>query len=70
MRYVWAKGTPAAKKRVHIQAFDRSGEPVISDAGNLVAICRQPLPFNRSINAPFALGRKVCKHCKNIIGRG
>jgi len=56
MRYVFEAGAP--KRRVmHVQQHDRLGEPLF------VAICGADLPFNRSINAPFALGRRVCKHC-------
>ena len=61
MQYVWAAGTPCAQKRVHIQKFDMAGN------AEFAALCGQDLPFDRSINAPFSLGRKICKHCLAVL---
>ena len=58
MNYVWVTHHPASKKWVHIQKHNPAGEPLWA------ALCGIDLPFNRSINAPFALGRKVCQHCE------
>jgi len=55
MRYIWEKGKP--RRVMHIQRFDRSGQASMS------ALCGIDLNFNRTINAPWGLGRKVCKKC-------
>ena len=56
MRYIWESGV---KRRVmHIGQYDRLGN------FRLQAICgRSKVAFNRSINAPFKLGKPVCKRC-------
>jgi hypothetical protein len=57
MRYVFA--TPGANRRVlHIQRHTATGEVLYA------ALCGIRLPFNRSINAPWGLGRPVCKRCR------
>ena len=56
MRYIWEKGKP--RRVMHIEKTDKVGTPLG------VAICGIPHNFNRSINAPWGLGRKVCKNCK------
>ncbi len=61
MNYVWVTRHPASKNRVHIQKHSPIGEPMWA------ALCGSGLPFNRSINAPFALGRKICKHCEAVV---
>jgi len=58
MRYIWRTGD---KRRVmHIEAYDRFGRETWT------SLCgRSPRGgFDRSINAPFALGRPVCKLCE------
>ena len=59
MRYVWEAGQ--TRRVMHIECFTSAGE------GTMAALCRIPLHFDRSINAPFALGRKVCKRCEEIL---
>ena len=63
MNYIWASQSPSRRERVHIQAFKKSGEELRSPRGGFVAMCEIDLHFDRSINAPFTLGRKVCKNC-------
>ena len=60
MNYIWSTHSEARKERVHIQKHLPAGEPIWA------ALCGIKLPFNRSINAPFALGRKICKHCEAV----
>lgn len=68
MNYIWATNSEARRRRVHIQAFGRTGLPLEDDNGYFVPLCSVRLPFNRSINAPFALGRKICKMCEKARG--
>lgn len=58
MRYIYA--TPGAEHRVmHIARHDALGEMLWEP------LCGWSVPrFNRSINAPFGLGRPVCRNCK------
>ncbi len=46
---------------MHIQRFDWAG------IGHNASLCGIVYPSYRTINAPFALGRKVCKHCKAVM---
>ena len=55
MRYLWEKGKP--RRVLHIQKFNNIGR------GSMQTLCKIKLSFNASINAPFTLGRKVCKNC-------
>lgn len=60
MRYIWR---PGYKGRMHIQAHNVTG------AGLNGAMCGILYRNGyRTINAPFALGRKVCLHCKAVFG--
>jgi len=60
VRYVFA--TPGAERRVmHIQRHTETGLPLYSP------LCSTRLRFNRSINAPFGLGRPVCRHCLRVL---
>ena len=54
MRYLYEGDKP--RRVMHLVRYDRFGFIV-------GAICNIKLNFNRSINAPFALGRKICKNC-------
>jgi NMD protein affecting ribosome stability and mRNA decay len=59
MRYIWH---PDKRPRMHIQFHDDAGRPYNS------SLCGIVFPQgHRTINAPFALGQKVCKHCKSIV---
>jgi hypothetical protein len=56
MRYLFA--TPGAESRVmHISRHDSYGHELMQP------LCHVRLPFNRTINAPFGLGRPVCRRC-------
>ena len=55
MRYIYESNK--SERVMHIQRFNLDGSALMK------AICRINLKFNRTINAPFALGRKVCKRC-------
>lgn len=58
MRYLYEAGK--ANRVMHIEEHNRLGNPTGQ------ALCRIKLTFNRSINAPFALGRKVCQRCERL----
>jgi len=58
MRYIWDANKPYNTRRVmHIARFTQTGEMLLE------AVCGIDLNFNRSINAPFGLGHKICKRC-------
>ena len=57
MNYVWETGK--GRRIMHIQAHTRAGQPLWT------ALCGIRHRFNRSINAPWGLGRKVCQSCQN-----
>jgi hypothetical protein len=58
MRYIWEAGK---KRRVmHVMRFTPSGEMTMQ------AMCGAKHRFNRSINAPFGLGRRICKKCLRL----
>lgn len=60
MRYIWQAPHGRDPHRVmHIEAHDRLGNETMT------SLCgRGPRGgFDRSINAPFTLGRPVCKLC-------
>lgn len=63
MRYVWNPPPKRDKRRVmHIATFDQFG--------NMTgfSFCGRG-PFRRSINAPFSLGRRICKDCERKARR-
>jgi hypothetical protein len=61
MRYLFA--VPGATRRVmHIARHTVTGETLFEP------LCSTRGPYNRTINAPWGLGRPVCKHCKRILG--
>lgn len=62
MRFVFR--TPGANRRVmHIERHTVTG------AETFQPLCDTPGPFNRTINAPWGLGRPVCKRCERIAAR-
>ncbi len=58
MRYIYERGK--RKRVMHIQKFTQTGEMLME------SLCGIDLSFNKTINAPFKLGRPVCKNCKKI----
>lgn len=63
LRYVWSAGMEGV---MHIGAgYDqRTGEPLFAP------LCGSTKrPWNRTINAPFGLGRKVCGNCRRVAAR-
>lgn len=56
MKYIYERGK--LNRKMHIQKVTTSGEMLMK------AICDIDLNFNSTINAPFTLGRGVCKKCK------
>lgn len=62
MRYVWESGK--SRRVMHIMRFTATGEKTFQ------ALCGTKHNFNRSINAPFGLGRRVCKKCKRVYREG
>ena len=60
MRYIWHTGDKRGRRVMHIERFTVLGEQTWT------SVCgRSPLGgFNRSINAPFSLGRPVCRLCR------
>lgn len=61
MRYVWVKGRD--QQKMHIQVHDQTGRPLMK------SLCGSRLPFNRSINAPWTLGKGLCKNCQKRAAR-
>ncbi len=62
MRYLFR--TPGAERRVmHIARFSESGAMLDESLCGMRG-------FNRSINAPWGLGRPECKRCKQRLGKG
>ena len=57
MIYIWRAQERTDKIVFHIQRHNHLGH------GLNAAICNARMKFNRSINAPFTLGRPVCKNC-------
>lgn len=59
MRYIWRTGDRRHERVMHIEAIDRLGNDTMT------SLCgRSPHGgFDRSINAPFALGRPICRLC-------
>lgn len=55
MQYIYESGKD--RRVMHIQRHNVSG------VGLWEALCGSPIKFNRTINAPFALGRTICKDC-------
>lgn len=65
MRYIWQAHRRGSDFRhvMHIEAFDRLGN------GTMTSLCgRSPRGgFDRSVNAPFALGRPICLLCERLL---
>lgn len=63
MRYLYRRG-PGAKRRVmHITSHDPvTGQPTMRP------LCLRGSDYDTTINAPFGLGRPVCKRCKKEAG--
>ena len=61
MRYMFKTGKGVNRRVMHIAQFD--------GVGNMTgeALCRIKYFFDRTINAPFGLGRPVCKNCKRAL---
>ena len=62
MRYIW-EADKGRRRVMHIQKFPPTGETM-----PIIAMCKIGHKFDRSINAPFGLGRKICKRCEKIYG--
>ena len=60
MRYIWQSGDLRNRRVMHIEMHDVFGDETMK------SLCgRGPHGgFNRSINAPFSLGRPVCEFCR------
>ncbi len=64
MRYLWSNVTDPRRRVMHIARFTSSGEMLWQP------LCgRVSLPWNRSINAPFGLGRPICRWCRQALYR-
>ncbi len=57
MTFIWRAQRHTDKIIMHIQLHYRLGQPLNA------AICGVHMEFNRSINAPFTLGRPICRNC-------
>ena len=55
MRYIWETGKK--RRKMHVAKHTITGEMLFE------SLCDIGHNFNRSINAPFSLGRGVCKNC-------
>ena len=62
MRYLYRRGKGVNRRVMHIMKFTRWGG-MTNDA-----LCEIDYPFNVSINAPWGLGRPVCKNCLSKCG--
>ena len=59
MRYIWESGKD--KRVMHIQKHTETG------VGIMEALCNINHNFDGTINAPFGLGRTICKNCLKKI---
>lgn len=58
MRYIWFSGNRPRRRVMHIARYTPQGEMLFAP------LCASVhLPFDRSINAPFGLGQRVCRRC-------
>ena len=60
MRYIWKP----SNAKMHIQRFNAYGQGCGASLCGIVY-----WGHYRTINAPFALGRKICKHCEAAAER-
>lgn len=56
MRYLYVGGQP--RQKMHIMRFTPIGGITMR------ALCGMDLPFDRTINPPFSLGKGVCRNCE------
>lgn len=57
-RYVWSAGRGTV---MHIARYNAVGECLCEP------LCGSTrLPWNRTINAPFGLGKRICKNCRAV----
>lgn len=59
--FIWRAGHGTV---MHIAEYDRFGNLTMR------SICEARIPFNRTINMPFGLGRRTCKRCLRSAARG
>ncbi len=59
-RYLYRSGKGVNRRVMHIAEFNKAGEMTGQ------ALCGIDYLFNISINAPFGLGRPVCKNCRKV----
>lgn len=59
MQYIWEAGK--SRRVMHIQKHTIAGQPLMA------ALCNISHAFNRTINAPWGLGRRICINCRNRI---
>lgn len=59
LRYIYQRGKK--HRKMHILPYDRWGNEVWR------ALCGRNDTYDSTINAPFSLGRGVCKDCKRIL---
>ena len=63
-RYLFRGGKGVDRRAMHIMRFTVTGQ----HTGE--ALCGIDYPFTASINAPWGLGRPVCKNCRAIRHKG
>lgn len=59
MNYVFEAGKP--NRVMHIERTTMTGEQTFT------ALCGQRHAFDRTINAPWGLGRRICKKCRRAL---
>lgn len=59
MRYIWESKKP--RRVMHVMRYTSSGDMTNQ------AMCGIRHNFDRSINAPFGLGRRICKKCLRLL---
>ena len=61
MRYLYRRGAGVNRRVMHIEKFTDTGQ----QTGE--ALCGIDFVFDTSINAPFGLGRPICRNCRKPV---
>ena len=59
MRYLYRRGIGVNRRVMHIMRFTETGQETDD------ALCGIDYLFDASINAPWGLGRPICKNCQS-----
>jgi len=61
MRYLWSTEGRYRRRVLHIERHDAVGN------GLMLPFCSVRIPFDRTINAPWAFGHSICRVCKRLV---